>query len=1152
MINPPKIEKRKEEDILAQIQELVPFYVPEWDPTQKKGADTALLKIFSTMLDIIAQRLNKTPDKNFIAFLDMLGLKLLPPQPAKAPITFILAEGAKQNVLVAERAQAAAGEVIFETEKTFVATPSKIVKIYSVSGDKIFATPQNIIIGESPPPFSTKLLYSTGETETNIFLESTIGLEKGDIIKVGEECYTIVLDIKDSKVTLPEGIVGKAGASVEKITNLEAFHGKNLQEHILYLGHNALFNIKGTTTISLSIDENLLTSATSPSPNIVKWEYWGEETKKAGWHPLNHEIKGDNLSLTIKNGATTECEIKECEVNGIKSRWIRCKIIGDYKDVWVPSGIEPPTTPTDKPASPATGVEEKEPSLSIKENLGTAEGLEALYAMLLPDSYKHYLGTAISTHEAISIEAALKAPANAFYPDMAFYNNVPLDIEFKEEQFPFGVVPKVYDTFYIASQEAFSKKKGTVTLSITGKIDQGATPGITAKLSWEYWNGNGWVKLSNVDNKTDPFKVLKEPDSEDNLINITFNAPEDIQETKVNGHKNYWIRIKLIGGDYGKDPYLKGIDVKDIEDLTNIIDVNDINVPDAYKDIMQKGCVTPPKISLLEISYSLDPQPLEHRLTYNNLTYKDETDEAKKTDTSLAPFETLDDEHNTLYFGFDKKPEKGPISIFFDIEEPKIFVERVRIEWEYPAENDGAPIWNALEVLDGTNGFVQSGTVELAFSEDFVKTNRFGEELYWIRAVDVNDKFTTDGAVPKPKIKGVHLNTTWSIQSETIKDELLGSSNGNADQKFLFSKLPVFSSEVWVNEINAISDGERTKMLKEAEPLTKEVRDGKGNVTEFWVRWSPVNDLLASSKDDRKYEIDGAAGYIIFGNGEHGRIPPIGIDNIKTTYSTGGGRKGNVNNSEIVTLKTSIAFVDKVFNPVSSGGGSEKEAIEEAIERGCQYVRNRGRAITQKDYEYLVREASRDVARVKCIPNIDNVWKFNPGWVTVIIVPYTSEDKPTPSLELRHQVKLFLTENMSGTVSVPGRLQVSRPLYVRVSVETKIIAESMEHIPFIEKDANSELKEFLHPLRGGYEGNGWEFGRLPYFSDFYLLLERIKGVDYVDFLSVTLHDIDQNLEFSLSSIDEETEIQPYKMIYSGIHKINVITNKTGSDKKEGA
>jgi hypothetical protein len=46
------------------------------------------------------------------------------------------------------------------------------------------------------------------------------------------------------------------------------------------------------------------------------------------------------------------------------------------------------------------------------------------------------------------------------------------------------------------------------------------------------------------------------------------------------------------------------------------------------------------------------------------------------------------------------------------------------------------------------------------------------------------------------------------------------------------------------------------------------------------------------------------------------------------------------------------------------------------------------------------------------------------------------------------------------------------------------------------------LQTFLHPLRGGADGHGWDFGQSVFLSDLAALIEGTPGVDAVRFLQL--------------------------------------------------
>lgn len=1197
---------------MEEIRALAPYYVSEQDVSGDKGGGVALLKIFANMLKLVIDRLNSVPEKNFVAFLDMLGIKLLPAQPARAAVTFYLSEGAPENVLIPERSQISAEEIVFETEKNIVATPSKLAKVYGISVDKdgIFASPANIVKGEVAFPFYSTLIFSAAKGDRKLVLREVTGLEKGDVLKVektkGIE-YVEVSEVSDTRVSIKDKLVHthNVGTSVEKVTDFELFDGLNLQQHILYLGHEDLFNITGEATITVRVTDSQSASKLGDS-NIVQWEYWGEairtegtkEIKEIDWHPLNIVLPEAEIFQEFQLQKKQRGEIKECEINVVKSRWIRCKTpnIAKTKDIVLgiiqiggegsvqrvsqfytlpPKAIRGVGTEFAKRLT-ESGVNTIEELLKFKDKVDDLA--QILSGAEEPSRYKERAENILENAEKRIMDKEYEDMVDVdiviqgILPDMAFYNDVPLDLtpgdgqEFKTPIYPFGKIPRLYDTFYIASQECFSKRNTEIDMKFyLLKCGEPGDAGIT--LSWEYWNGNGWNVIKNLADDTNKFTVSEK--------NVKFTCPEDVKPTPVNGQENYWIRVKIVDGDYGKEKFE---------------DVSGTWKPDTSQ-------IKPPVIKKLTITYAPSSQNLQHCLTYNNLEFKDVTEESKTENKTFNPFQPLDDEHQTLYLGFDKRIEKGPISIFFSLEEQKLLIEEMqKIGWFYYSQEKKRV---RLEVLDNTRNLTRTETVEFVIPTDFAKTSKFGDERYWLKAVDIEDKIrylfswdsvpgddnenlirflrddldigwvenakirkSEDGKTIRiskdehsaeimldekegkatieisdgrthdlkakkengklniynqsPKVKGIYLNTAFAIQAESIEDEILGSSDGTADQKYQFTRIPVITEEIWVNEIGTLLEEEKkTIMEKMGKDSVLEKKDETGKTTEVRVRWQAVEDFLDSRPKSRHYVVDRATGEVKFGDGVCGMVPPIGRSNIKATYQVGGGVKGNVRAAEISTLKTAIPFVDSVTNPVDAGGGADIEPLEATMKRGPWVVKHGNRAVTVEDFEWLARQASRNVARVKCLADTNES-----GRVTVIIVPESEEDKPTPSLELKKLVEKYLLEHSSNVVS----LQVEEPEYIEVSVSVDVFPASIDVAPLAEKEALKRLKEFLHPLTGGEDGKGWEFGRLAYLSDIYALLEGITEIDHVENLRVTM--------------TPEKRI-PNALICSGEHRISI-------------
>ena len=175
-----------------------------------------------------------------------------------------------------------------------------------------------------------------------------------------------------------------------------------------------------------------------------------------------------------------------------------------------------------------------------------------------------------------------------------------------------------------------------------------------------------------------------------------------------------------------------------------------------------------------------------------------------------------------------------------------------------------------------------------------------------------------------------------------------------------------------------------------------------------------------------------------------------------------------------------------------------------SIERMPRTLRHRDRAVTIEDYEDLALLATSEVARAllraAARSRRRSAWArcVLPGAVSVIVVPRTSDVKPLPTLDLLSRVKDFLAACAPATAVIV----VVGPLYVRVDVRADVALSSPQGASAVERAMRDRLADFLHPLTGGLDGKGWDFGRAPHRSDFFALVEAVPGVDHVRYLQI--------------------------------------------------
>lgn len=158
---PPKIDQRTYEEIVEKTENLVQDFT-DWQPVKgKTDAGGALIRIFGRMVKLVSDRLNQVPEKNFLAFLDLIGGQLNPPVPAKVPLTFYLAQGSPVDGLVPAYTQVSAPpvegsdeEIVFETDRELVVTTAQLKAVFvSEPGNDRYSDRSLSAMGEQDKAF---------------------------------------------------------------------------------------------------------------------------------------------------------------------------------------------------------------------------------------------------------------------------------------------------------------------------------------------------------------------------------------------------------------------------------------------------------------------------------------------------------------------------------------------------------------------------------------------------------------------------------------------------------------------------------------------------------------------------------------------------------------------------------------------------------------------------------------------------------------------------------------------------------------------------------------------------------------------------------------------------------------------------------------
>ena len=1154
-IGAPKIDSRAAQEIAKKVVELLNARSwPEADPKGKvfdpeKGASGALINIFARFAELIIERLNQVPEKNLLAFLDMLGASLLPPRPAHAPLTFSLVEGATVDAVVPAGTQVAAtavaGEkdpVIFETERELVVTTARLTAAFA------------------------------RQPQTGQYAD-----------------YRLILPHSDEN--------RDAVFSPTEEKSVSVFEGNKNIEHILYIAHDYIFSHPGRTKLEL-------TFAPSGQDNLeVIWE----ASDGGKWR----EVPGAPKTIT-KGGtlAFDEFTPQPVAVEGIQKRWLRCSLkypvvpnrqppdVNGIKlkatfekrgmvEKAFTNGFPVDTSRTFFPfgETPRAGdtfylnVDEAFAEVNCKMTLAVESSL--VPSVPLPGNTADYLYIGLpSPFSSIQFDIADKGagytlvfeyykagtppaagapPASVWqalstdrntledrtsgwstqgavtFTPPADWNKSVIDgkdmywVRISTSQAPSAPATASRVTVMVAN--ASSPARCAVLLgSSTVYTDYSSDP-VQPRLTWESWNGAEWQAISASTTVGGP-GITDGTSAFTRSGNVTVNFSTNPKANVVNGVEGYWLRAKL-SGSYGPGASLKPV----YDKSTPPVIVNYDSRPAAA-----------PLITSLSVTYKteISDQPPDLVLTCNDFAYEKISRESLASKSPFTPFKSSqwtwkgawnstadylegdvvkdgdstwiakrDNKNEVLvegdswtavappafYLGFELPPDMSAfpgskISIYVGASGEKNSLDRTQVEWEYSAGAQGAK-WGRLMVRDGTEDFTQPGLIEFLAPPDFEPRVEFGLARYWLRAVLESGRYT-------PGVSALLLNTVMGSRVTSVVNEVLGSSDGGKNRIFRTALAPVLEGErLEVREPDLPSPDEQKVIIREnAEGAISITRDEAGHPAEVWVRWREAPDFYGSGPRDRHYTIDHLSGEVRFGDGSSGMIPPGNVR--MASYKTGGGAGGNRLAGSITELKTTVPYVDKVINYIAASGGAEAETYDSLLHRMPRAIRHGGRAVTFEDYEDLAMLASPETARVKCeqVTHVEQPNKFVFDRLKLIVVPHSTSAQPEPSLELRRRVLEFIAARKSPMVDV----EVVKPSYVDVTVTVTICPASLEIANDLRLIVTGQLTSFLHPLAGGFDGTGWDFGRQPHLSDLYYLIEMIPGVDHVITLRMTPDD----------------------------------------------
>ncbi|MDB9315284.1 baseplate J/gp47 family protein [Spirulina sp. CS-785/01] len=1184
---PPQLDRRSYAEIVQQTQALAESYT-SWIVPNQTDVGLAAIRIFGRMAHLVKERLNQVPERNRLAFMNLVGTSLTPPKPARVPITFQRTAGSPVDVLVPTHTQIAAPppegeetEVIFETEGELLVTATQVQAMFVLEDRDYYSDrSSNIPPDTTEPPFS--------------ILQAVRPIE-----------------------------------------------------HYLYLHEAQIFDLPNLTTATFTITTDSTASASQLSDRCLAWETWDGKQ----WQRLTHvtlTTEGEQILVTLSQLP----KLKAVEVNSQKAKWLRVTLsphhrlnLPEVTDIQGSASVDQPQTPQtcffnnialdlSKDFSPFGTEPQYNDTFQI-----------ALDAPLIQPGVAIEINVHLShaPQATPDLELQWEVGHGTDWTEITTTDNPEQFHWLRDNTAPKFISGSTQGTFrFPATLPPPNPETGEPAYWLRARIVQGRYGRQGRMRHYVTYNDLTVVATSIAAAQTeisvDSVEELSVGDTLRLQQGFDPNQLEDVQIAAIDPSTNrvtlnrptrntYSQGSRVLGKlaianptpDIIDPPLLQGITLTYkffLEQPAHALAYNDFafveNQP--WEALLNRPASAGERVVQLRSIEGLVMGELIRFTTATPLLYQIEVIDPERQQIVLTEPLTVDCPLGTkalrafhpltpqlyrdsaFYLGFNQRFPNRPNSLYWQVHPPEPEEvapgsdsrsrDRDRLVWEYLSPQG----WRSLSLRDETAALTEKGLIQFLGPTDWIASPHCGISSYWLRvrqqphawehiplvlfylfqwALD-NQQFRFHGLIRyffagirsracrsvTPRLGNVRTNTTWARQSVTLTHENLGSSTMQPGQVFKISQMPILAGQqLEVEEGRLPSESEQQYLRQHlgADAIAP-VEDETGELEAVWVRWQEVPDFYSSAGGDRHYILDRQQGRIQFGDGQAGMIPPRGRNNIRLSYRTGGGQQGNQNAQTIVELKTTIPYLDSAINWEAATGGNDQESLERLKVRSPKRLRHRDRAVTIQDFADLAQVAAVEVARVQALSPDMMFPRFNPLLQELWVEPEQGRsilDSQVPGNEIdvfdqdirAGWVQLIIVPQSQDPRPVPTLallnrveqfiqarcvatldLRVSGPKWQPIGISAEIVPLEITQAGTIKNRVEQALDAFLHPLTGGRQKTGWAFGRSPQRSDVYAALESVPGVSYVR--ALTIHPV-------AIAIDRQT------LIYSGEHRITL-------------
>lgn len=329
--------------------------------------------------------------------------------------------------------------------------------------------------------------------------------------------------------------------------------------------------------------------------------------------------------------------------------------------------------------------------------------------------------------------------------------------------------------------------------------------------------------------------------------------------------------------------------------------------------------------------------------------------------------------------------------------------------------------------------------------------------LLLLEPMPLNDAFTVNSTV-------IHGNLVTIGHGESRSSKILGSGDGTRSNQSFVVKIP---------GISFISDA----------TLANGVR-ADVDIIVNGERWKQIGSLRGSSPTDSHYIVrmteDGLL-RVSFGDGIRGRRLPTGTDNVRFTYRSGTGSRGNLSPGSLEKPSRAHPLVDSVRQPLASGGGNDMENKASLRESAPASLLSLERAVSLQDFASMAASHCRiwQAKAFRRLPTRGRQEHIN----VVVVIAGGGLLSENPAL--KREIEDYLREHTLPNMAVSVLDYQSRLLQLNIVIRVNVSVHNPEFVK----------TNVIQTVAARFRLKGRNIGVPFYLSDLYQAVENVEGVE---------------------------------------------------------